>query len=143
MKGSKFKRFIKIGCFGILTIGFIFAVFPKTRSAANDLFYILFPGSRTPASFAELCKVLGRDPDEYPLCPTQDLHGTFEEIFPLGIATREQVREVMGKYYIKTTFSENGNIRDYYGIKRKTFYPEQVIFTFNEDGNLLYINFLS
>jgi hypothetical protein len=143
MKVSIMKRFLKIGCFGILTIGFIFTVFPKTRSVANDLLYNLLPGSRGPASFADLCKVLGRNPDEYPLCPTQDLYGTFEEVFPLGIATREQVREVMGIYYIETTFSGNGYIRDFYGIKRKLINPEQVIFTFDKNGYLQFINFQS
>ena len=143
MKGSIIKRFLKIGCFGILTIGFIFTVFPKTRSVANDLFYNLMPGSRGPASFADLCEVLGRDPDEYPLCPAQDLYGTFEEIFPIGIATREQVREVMGKYYIRTYFAEDGYVDDYYSIKRKLFSPEQVFFTFDKNGFLQFINFQS
>ena len=137
------KRFLKIGCFGILTIGFIFAVFPKTGSVAGDLFYKLMPGSRGPASKADLCKVLGRDPDEYPLCLTQKLYGLFEEIFPLGIATREQIREVMGIYYIRTYFAEDGYVDDYYSIKRKLFSPEQVIFTFDKNGYLQYINFQS
>ncbi len=94
-----------------------------------------------PATKAELCKDLGRDPRLDPLCSYKndgELTQLLTTTFPLQVTRQDEVHRRLGKYLKHTSRGREGTFFETYAIERSLIpsLPIPARFTFDKDGTL-------
>jgi hypothetical protein len=105
----------------------------------------LAPDPSGPESRQELCEALGRRIREEPLCSYESytqLRELLQSVFPIGQATRADVRARLGLYLIQSQPTGHGNY-DVYAVQQGLFIEGSrlaVDFTFDKQDVLLSIS---
>jgi len=89
---------------------------------------------------SELCRALGRDPGTDPQCKyTDGVLQLLEASFPVGRATRGQVRSALGQYFIDSYPRAIGGFDESYVVQKTILTPVQAIFSFDKNDILVSI----
>jgi hypothetical protein len=90
-----------------------------------------------PSSKAELCSIVGLDPDSDEVCHGGGLRPLLEAAFPPGIATRDQIQQSLGAYHVHTDRFDNGGSLEMYAVLPGLLGPAHALFLFDESGVLV------
>ena len=99
----------------------------------------------SPFPYVKICMTLGKNPWTEPDC--RDMGGIFriiEEQFPIGTTTRDEVKSVLGEYYVETpTNLFTGDSTDLYKVKPPSIFSWDgyAQFVYDENDILIEIHF--